>query len=82
MERIVQFLDDLDDLVYTLGLLRERIRKGLLILFYLTLIVGLQAGGVLLALVHPPMALAMVILLFVALLYREVTSVHLPLEIV
>jgi len=82
MERIAQLLDDLDDLVYTLGLLGERIRKGLLILFYSAVVVSLQAGGVFLALAHPPIALATVILLFVALLYREVTAAHLPLEIV
>lgn len=82
MERIVQLLDDLDDLVYAFRLLGERIRNALLMLLYTAVFAGLQAGGVLLALAHPPLALATVMLLLVTLLYREVTAAHLPLEIV
>lgn len=79
MERFAQLLDDLDDLVYAVGLMRERFRK-----FMMTLITAcagtlLTTGGILLALEHPPLAMATALLLFVSLLYRAVTSP--PLEI-
>ncbi len=78
MERVIQWLDDLDDIVGVIGLARERIRRlvvatGLTIVAFL-----LQLGGILLALSHPPVALATVIIMFVTLLYRSVTN---PLEI-
>ena len=78
MERIIQWLDDMDDLVGVIGLAGERIRRlcvatGLTIAAFL-----LQLGGILLALSHPPLALATVIIMFVTLLYRSVTN---PLEI-
>lgn len=74
MERLLQYLDDIDDLVGLVGLLYERIRQ-------LTLALGALAGTLLvalaamwLALVHPPLALATGTLLFVSLLYRSVTA--------
>ena len=82
MERMLQWYDDLDDLIWAVGLLGERIRGGLYSLVVTTLLFALQVGGVLLALRHPPLALAIAMLLFVSLLYRSVTTSHLPLEIV
>jgi hypothetical protein len=74
VERIAQILDDLDDLIYSIGLMRERFRE-IMILFLTTLAGGvLTVGGVLLALRHPPLAMATALLLFVSLLYRAVTS--------
>ena len=78
MERVIQWLDDLDDLIGVVGLAAEHIRRfcvavGLTIAAFL-----LQLGGILLALAHPPIALATVIIMFVTLLYRSVTN---PLEI-
>ena len=75
---MIQWLDDLDDIVGVIGLAAERIRRifvaiGLTIAAFL-----LQLGGILLALSHPPVALATVIIMFVTLLYRSVTN---PLEI-
>ncbi len=67
-------MDDIDDLYGAFGLVYERIRRlllNLIALFAATLIV---AAGVALALVHPPIALATCIVLFVTLLYRSVTS--------
>ena len=78
MERVIQWLDDLDDLVWVIGLAGERIRR-LCVAIGLTLAAFvLQLGGILLALSHPPIALATVIIMFVTLLYRSVTN---PLEI-
>jgi hypothetical protein len=79
MERIVQLLDDLDDLFSTIGLISERIRKFTLGLLATCMTVALQVGGILLALAHPPMAMAMALILFVSLLYHFVTSPRLEI---
>ncbi len=74
MERLLQYLDDLDDLYGMIGLITERLRRFLFaLLSYLSLgTVGLAA--IWFALLHPPIALATSILLFVTLLYRSVTA--------
>ena len=79
MERFAQFLDDLDDVVYAVGLMRERFRT-----FLVTCLVAIAGpvftvSGVLLALRHPPLAMATAMLLFVSLLYRAVTSPRLEI---
>ena len=81
MERLVQWLDDLDDLVYMVGLIGERFRRGLRSLLMTGFVLTIQIGGVLLALWHPPLAMATAMLLFVSLFYHSVTSSHQPLEI-
>ena len=74
MERLLQYLDDLDDAFGMLGLVLERLRRFVFGLFYyLTLCIAALAS-ILLATLHPPIALATSILLFVTLLYRSVTS--------
>ena len=78
MERLVQILDDLDDLIGVIGLAKERILSLLTAAAFAIASVCIQIGGVVLALSHPPLALAAALLMFVALLYRSVTS---PLEI-
>ena len=78
MERLIQWLDDLDDLIGMLGLARERIRRVTIAIGLTFAAFLLQLGGILLALSHPPVALATVIIMFVTLLYRSVTN---PLEI-
>jgi hypothetical protein len=80
MERIAQFLDDLDDLVAAIGLVSERIRHFVQLLLSACLGIALQVGGVMLALSHPPLALAAALLMFVTLLYRAVTAPHVHLE--
>jgi len=79
MERIAQLLDDLDDLVSMVGLVSESIRKFLLGLVATCMTVAIQIGGILLALAHPPLALAMALILFVSLLYRSVTGLRLEI---
>ena len=81
MERLIQWLDDLDDLVYMVGLVGERFRRGLRSLLMTGFLLTIPIGGVLLALRHPPLAMATAMLLFVSLLYHSVTSFHQPLEI-
>ncbi len=77
MERLLQYLDDLDDLFSTIGLLAERIRSVLWLLFSAAMVLSVVAGGILLALAEPPLALATAIILFVTLLYRSATAGHL-----
>ena len=74
MERILQCLDDLDDLYGIAGLLAERVRR--LAWNFLKLFTLLSVGGcgMLAALKEPPLGLAIAILLFVFLLYRSATQ--------
>jgi len=74
MECFLQYLDNLDDLYGAVGLVWEHMRRAILKLVSLALILGVAASGVVLALVHPPIALAMSTVLFVTLLYRSVTG--------
>ena len=74
MERILQWLDDLDDLFGTVGLLAERVRRLVLTLARLLVLLCVVGCGVLAALTEPPLGLAVAILLFVFLLYRNVTQ--------
>ena len=73
MECFLQYLDDLDDLYGAFGLVWEKMRRTTLKLISLTMILAVAAGGISLALAHPPIALATSTLLFVVLLYRSVT---------
>jgi disulfide bond formation protein DsbB len=74
MERLLQYLDDLDDLYGMVGLINERLRRFLYALFSYSLIAAGALAGVWLALQHPPLALATCTLLSVTLLYRSVTT--------
>jgi len=76
MEWLIQLLDDLDDLIGAIGLVRERIRGLLLACLFACAALGVQVSGVVLALNHPPLALATAMLMFVTLLYRFATSPH------
>ncbi len=78
MERLVQYLDDLEDLFYAAMLLMERALKALQICIMLIASFIIQFLGILLALGRPPLALAIVSLTVVGMLYRSVTSPHLP----
>ena len=72
MERLLQHLDDLEDLIYAAPLIAEQLRRAIQRILFLLASILLQIGGVILALSHPPLALAVVTLMFVALLYRAV----------
>ena len=74
MERLLQYLDDLDDLYGMAGLLVERLRRFVVALFTVLLTVVCAVPGIWLALRHPPLALAITTLLIVFLLYRSVTA--------
>jgi len=73
VERFIQYLDEIDDLISIVGLLAERIRNLFLSLIFVCVSLAIQVGGVMLALSHPPVALAAALLMFVVLLYRSVT---------
>lgn len=70
MECIIQYMDDVEDLFYAIALRFEGIRGALRILVLTILTVALQAGTFILALVQPPLALAVASLLSVGMLYR------------
>ena len=74
MKSLLQYLDDLDDLLGALGLVWERLRRALLILVCATMVLAVAAAAIALALLHPPIAMATSTMLFVILLYRSVTS--------
>lgn len=76
MERFLQYLDDLDDLYGMFGLANEQLRRFIYALYSYLLLSAVAAAGIWLALLHPPLALATSILLFVTLLYRSVTAPH------
>ena len=74
MERILQWLDDLDDLFGAVGLLAERMRLMAVTLARLVVLLSVALGGILAGLAEPPLGLAVAMLLFVFLLYRSVTQ--------
>lgn len=74
MERFVQYLDELEDLVYAVLTIGERVRRALQILLVLSTSLVLQSLGILLALTRPPLALATATLLVVCMLYRSVIA--------
>lgn len=74
MERVLLYLDDLDDLYGALGLVYESARRLCLAVVRFMLLAAVAAAAIKLALVHPPIALATSTMLFVTLLYRSVTA--------
>jgi hypothetical protein len=72
VERLAQYLDDLEDLIYAAPLIAEQIRRAMLRILILLAAICFQVGGVILALIQPPLALAVVMLLLVGLLMRAV----------
>lgn len=74
MEKLLQYLDDVDDLIGMIGLVAERIRGVFLALAFCLSTAGITLLGVTLALASPPLALATSVILFVTLLYRFVTA--------
>lgn len=78
MERVIQYWDDLDDLIGALGLYAERIRRIAVFALSTCLFLALLVGGILLALAKPPLALAAVTILVTTLMYRTVTNPRRP----
>lgn len=78
MERLAQIWDDVDDMVGIIGLCTEGIRRFLaFVLGMLAFLLG-TLSGVLIALLDPPLALAVVTILAILLMYRSVTSGVVP----
>ena len=73
MEKIMQYVDDLDDLVGVAWLISEWLRNIVRLFIFLSLAVVAGYCAVKLALAEPPLALAIAVSLFVILLYRSVT---------
>jgi hypothetical protein len=78
VEFILQYLDDIDDMVGAFGLIMERLRRLALFLISVLLLLTAAVAGVWLAFAHPPIALATSTVLFVTLLYRSVTAPKVP----
>lgn len=76
MERFLQYFDDLDDLYGMFGLANERLRRFIYALYSYLLLGTVAVAGIWLASLHPPLALATSVLLFVTLLYRSATAPH------
>ncbi|MFQ5547147.1 MAG: hypothetical protein ACE5FV_02555 [Woeseia sp.] len=74
MERLIQYLDELEDLVCAAPLIAEQLRRAIQRILLLLGFVGLQAAGVILAQKHPPLALAVVAVLAVGLLFKAVVK--------
>ena len=74
MERLVQYLDDLEDLIYAAALQAERIRQALQFLLFMAASAALQVVGIFIALRNPPLAVAVVSLLLVGMLFRAVIA--------
>jgi len=74
MERFIQYLDILEDSVYVVALLAERIRRIGFILFVAAITLVVSALGAWLALTQPPAAIAVAALLTVTVLYRSATA--------
>lgn len=74
MECLIQYLDELEDFCYTIALLAERIRRAIRSLLLFALSATLPAGGILLAVTHPPLGLATAFLALSGLLYNAVVG--------
>lgn len=74
MERLIQYLDELEDLFYAIALIMESVRRIARTLFALLSTLIFQVLGILLALSQPPLALAVVAIVSVGLLYRAVVG--------
>ncbi len=72
MERLIQYLDEIEDLFYAAPLIAEQLRRAIQRIFFLLGSISLQIAGIVLALKHPPLALAVATLLLVGLLLRAV----------
>lgn len=72
MERLIQYLDDLEDLFYAVALAAERARRFGRLFLVLLSGVAFQISGIVIALIHPPMALGLATMVGVCLFYNTV----------
>lgn len=71
MERILLYLDNLDDLYGAVGLVWEDVRNGIALVASALLVLFVAAAAFLLAWSHPPLALAVATLLVALFLRRS-----------
>ena len=69
---MIQYLDEIEDLFYVAPLIAEQLRRAIQRVLFLLGSISLQIAGIVLALKHPPLALAIATLLMVGLLFRAV----------
>lgn len=74
MEVLLQYLDDLDDVVGMFALAAERLRRAAQITLLAGITLATVLSVVMLALTQPPLALAAVSLLAVTMLYRAAVN--------
>lgn len=74
MERLAQYLDDIEDVYFAIGLMMEKIRRGSQVIALVLTSIIIQVGGIALALSQPPIALSVVCLTIVGMLYRSATG--------
>lgn len=74
MECLLQYLDDIDDAVFAVGLLGERLRRFAGLMLRVLALTLLSAGFALAVINRPPLAMAIAALLAVGLLYRSVVA--------
>ncbi len=74
MERLAQYWDDLDDLLGIVALCAERIRRFVIFLLGAASFFVAVYAGITIALLDPPLALAIVTILLIFLMYRSVTA--------
>ena len=72
MERLIQYLDEIEDFFYAAPLIAEQVRRAIQRILFLLGSIGLQIAAIVLALKLPPLALAVATLLLVGLLLRAV----------
>ena len=72
MERLLQYMDDLEDLVFAVALQGENIRQMLKFVFFIITAVSVQGLCILLAVANPPLAVAAASTVAVCMLYRGV----------
>ncbi len=70
MERLIQYLDEIEDAFYAFALITERIRQAIKAVSILAVSAMLPALAVLLAIEHPPLGLATAFLAQSGLLYH------------
>lgn len=76
MERILQYLDDLEDAVYALALLSETIRRAAFAVMRIFLVIAVGAGTLLISVGHTVMALVLLNALLLVIVYRSLARDH------
>lgn len=74
MECLMQYLDDIEDAIFAVALLGERLRRFALRLASVLAVAAVTGLGILLAVNRLPLALALAALVAVGLLYHSVVS--------